>query len=75
MGFSPEFERFSLGVNEETIIDLQSQKFNAGYYFTPSNKQNAWGALFGVFRQEISFSPGNYFWIYSIGLNWEIKFR
>ncbi|NEW79750.1 MAG: YaiO family outer membrane beta-barrel protein [Gelidibacter sp.] len=75
MGFSPEFERFSLGGNEETIIDLQSQKFNFGYYFTSSNKQNAWGTLLGVTHQEISFNPGNYFWIYSIGLNWELKFR
>lgn len=75
MGFSPEFERFSLGGNEETIIDLKSQKLNAGYYFTSSNKQNAWGAQFGITHQEISFNPGNYFWIYSIGLNWALKFR
>ncbi|OGS74672.1 MAG: hypothetical protein A3F91_13095 [Flavobacteria bacterium RIFCSPLOWO2_12_FULL_35_11] len=75
MGFSPEFERFSLEGNEETIIDLQSQKLNVGYYFTSSNKQNAWGTQFGVTHQEISFNQGNYFWIYSIGLNWELKFR
>lgn len=75
MGFSPEFERFSLEGNEEAIIHLQSQKLNAGYYFTSSNKQNAWGALLGVAHQEIKFNRGNYFWIYSVGLNWEIRFR
>lgn len=75
MGFSPEIDRFDFRENEDGIIDLQSQKLNAGYYFTSSNKQNAWGTLMGVTHQEISFNPGNYFWIYSIGLNWELKFR
>lgn len=75
MGFSPEIDRFNFGGNENTIIDLQSQKFNVGYYFTSSNKKNAWGTLFGVTHQEISFDLGNYFWIYSAGLNWELKFR
>ncbi len=75
MGFSPEFERFSLAGNEDAIIKLKSQKLNAGYYFTSSDKQNAWGILFGVAHQEISFKPGSYFWIYSIGLNWDLKFR
>ncbi|MDP2069208.1 MAG: YaiO family outer membrane beta-barrel protein [Lutibacter sp.] len=75
MGFSPEFERYTLEGNEDAIINLQSQKLNVGYYFTSSNKQNAWGALVGVAHQEISFKPGSYFWIYSVGLNWELKFR
>lgn len=75
MGFSPEIDRFEFEGNEDAIIDLQSQKFNVGYYFTSSNKQNAWGALLGVTHQEISFDQGNYFWIYSIGLNWELKFK
>lgn len=75
MGFSPEIDRFQFEGNEDAIIDLQSQKFNVGYYFTSSNKQNAWGTQFGVTHQEISFDPGNYFWIFSIGLNWELKFR
>jgi YaiO family outer membrane protein len=75
MGFSPEIDRFQFEGNEDAIIDLQSQKFNVGYYFTSSNKQNAWGTQLGVTHQEISFDPGNYFWIYSIGLNWELKFK
>ncbi|MDF1517680.1 MAG: YaiO family outer membrane beta-barrel protein [Lutibacter sp.] len=75
MGFSPEIDRFQFEGNEDAIIDLQSQKFNVGYYFTSSNKQNAWGTQFSVTHQEISFDPGNYFWIYSLGLNWALKFR
>ncbi len=75
MGFSPEIDRFQFEGQEDAIIELQSQKFNVGYYFTSSNKQNAWGTQFGVTHQEISFDPGNYFWIYSIGFNWKLKFR
>tara|TARA_R110001583_G_scaffold25521_9_gene92239 strand:- start:4466 stop:5767 length:1302 start_codon:yes stop_codon:yes gene_type:complete len=75
MGYSPEINQFDFGGNEASIIKLKSQKFNIGYYITSSNKQNLWGAKFGVAHQEISFDPGNYFWIYSIGLNYELKFR
>jgi YaiO family outer membrane protein len=75
MGFSPEIDRFIVEGNEEAVIDLQSQKLNVGYYFTSKNKQNAWGTQFGITHQEISFDPGNYFWIYSVGLSWELKFR
>ena len=49
--------------------------FNVGYYFTTSNKQNAWGTQFAVTHQEIIFDPGNYFWIYSLNLSWELKFK
>ena len=74
-GFSPLVNQFDFGGNEESIIKLKSQKFNMGYYFTSSNKQNLWGTTFGVAHQEISFDLGNYFWIYSMGLTYEVKFR
>ncbi|MEP1487625.1 MAG: YaiO family outer membrane beta-barrel protein [Algibacter sp.] len=75
MGFSPELYRFEFEGNENSIINLQSQKFNLGYFFTSKDDKNAWGIRSGVSHQEISFDPGAYFWIYSIGLSWEIKFR
>ena len=75
MGYSPEINQFDFGGNEESIIKLKSQKFNLGYYFTSKNKQNLWGTKLGVSHQEISFDPGNYFWIYSMGLTYELKFR
>jgi YaiO family outer membrane protein len=74
-GFSPEIYNFIFEGNENAIINLQSQKLNLGYYFTSANNKNAWGIQGGVSHQEISFNPGNYFWIYSFGLSWEIKFR
>lgn len=75
MGFSPEIYQFAFEGNENTIVTLNSQKLNVGYYFTSQNVKNAWGLQTGVTHQEISFNPGSYFWIYSVGLTWEMKFR
>jgi len=75
MGFSPEINQFNFSGNENAIVDLKSQKFNVGYYFTSANKKNAWGAQFGVTHQEITFDQGNYFWIYNIALSWDIRFK
>lgn len=74
-GFSPEENRFNFGGNENTIINLQSQKLNFGYYFSSKNKSNLWGAQAGISHQEISFNPGSYFWIYSFSLSWDLLFK
>jgi YaiO family outer membrane protein len=75
MGFSPDIYRFDFEGNENSIINLKSQKLNFAYFFTSKNNKNSWGFQSGVYHQEISFDPGNYFWIYSFGVSWEIKFR
>ena len=75
MGFSPEINQFNFSGNEAAIVDLKSQKLNLSYNFTSKNKQNAWGTQFGVAHQEISFDQGNYFWIYSLAVSWDIRFR
>ncbi|HEY4629201.1 MAG TPA: YaiO family outer membrane beta-barrel protein, partial [Flavobacterium sp.] len=75
IGFSPETNQFIFNGNESSIINLKSEKFNLGYYFSSSNKQNVWGTQFGVAHQEIISDPGNYFWIYSLTLSWELKFK
>ncbi|GAA3595573.1 YaiO family outer membrane beta-barrel protein [Flavivirga amylovorans] len=74
-GFSPEENRFNFGGNEDSIINLQSQKFNLGYYFSSKNNKNLWGAQAGIAHQEISFNPGTYFWIYSFSLSWDLLFK
>lgn len=74
-GFSPEVNQFDFGGNEESIINLKSQKLNLGYYFTSKNNKNSWGIQSGISHQEISFNPGSFFWIYSFSLSWEVKFR
>lgn len=75
MGFSPEINQFNFNGNQADIVDLKSQKLNIGYYFTSSNKQNAWGTQFGLAHQEISFDQGRYFWIYSFSLSWDLRFK
>jgi len=75
LGFSPEIYRFNFEGNENSIINLKSQKLNLGYYFTSKNNRNAWGFQAGISHQEIVFDPGSYFWIYSLALSWDLRFR
>jgi YaiO family outer membrane protein len=75
VGFSPEINQFNINQDAATFVDLKSQRINFSYYFTSSNKQNAWGTQFGVSHQEIIFDQGNYFWIYSVALSWDLKFK
>lgn len=75
LGYSPQINDFDPILNQDIIIDLKSQSANINYNFTSKNKKHAWGTKFGVTHREKSFSPGNYIWIYSFGLNYELKFR
>ena len=75
MGFSPELYRFEYQGNQNSIVNLNSQKMNFGYFFTSNGNKNAWGIRGGIVHQEISFNPGSYFWIFDIGVSYEIKFR
>ncbi len=75
MGFSPEIYQFKVENNEDTIINLQSQRFNLSYFFTTHHNKNAWGAQFDLTHQEISYDPGSYFWIYSFTLSWDMRFK
>ena len=75
MGFSPENNQNNVSGNVATFVDLKSQKLNVLYYFSSSNKQNNWGTQFGVTHQEKSFDQGTFFWIYSLSLSWDLKFK
>jgi YaiO family outer membrane protein len=74
-GISPELNQNYFFENDDRIVNLQSQKLNVAYYFSTHNKQNAWGAQLGIIHQEIPFDQGNYFWISTLALSWEIRFR
>ncbi|HEX8015078.1 MAG TPA: YaiO family outer membrane beta-barrel protein [Flavobacterium sp.] len=74
-GISPELNQNYFFTNDDRIVNLQSQKLNVSYYFSTNNKQNAWGAQLGIIHQEIPFDQGNYFWISTLALSWEIRFR
>jgi YaiO family outer membrane protein len=75
VGFSPEVYRFEFEGNENAIVNLKSQKLNLGYYFTSKNNKHAWGIQTGISHQEKSFEQGSYFWIYSLALSWDLKFK
>ncbi|TDD75559.1 YaiO family outer membrane beta-barrel protein [Flavobacterium caseinilyticum] len=75
VGYSPEINQFNINQDASEFVDLKAQRINFSYFFTSSNKQNAWGTQFGVAHQEIIFDQGNYFWIYSVGLSWDLKFK
>ena len=75
MGISPEINQFRFNANDATIINLKTQRLNLGYFFTTTKEKNAWGAQIEVSHQEIIFNPGNYFWIYSLALSWDFRFK
>jgi YaiO family outer membrane protein len=75
IGFSPELNQFYIGQNDPKVVNFRSQKFNINYFFTTSNKKDAWGAQVGVVHQEIPFSQNDFFWIYNLTLSWELKFK
>ena len=75
IGISPELNQNYFLANDQRIVNLKSQKLNIAYYFSTNNKQNAWGAQLGIIHQEIPFDQGNYFWISTLALSWEIRFR
>ena len=75
IGISPELNQNYYFINDARIVNLKSQKLNVGYYFSTHNKQNAWGAQAGIIHQEIPFDQGNFFWISTITLSWDIRFR
>jgi YaiO family outer membrane protein len=75
MGISPEVNQFIFDANDAAIINLKTQRLNVGYFFSTNKDKNAWGAQFDVAHQEISFDPGNYFWIYSLSVSWNLKFK
>lgn len=75
MGYSPEIDDFDPVLNQDIIIDLKSQSGNINYNFTSKSKKHAWGTKFGLTHREKSFSPDSYIWIYSLGLNWEVRYR
>lgn len=74
-GFSPEAERFPVDVNQVTVFNLKSQKITGAYSFTSKNKRNAWGISLGVYREEKSFSKGEYYLFYNFGVSYNLRYK
>jgi YaiO family outer membrane protein len=74
-GFSPEVERFPVNIDQAIVFDLQSQKITGGYSFTSKNKKNAWSTSLGIYREEKSFSRGEYYLFYNVGISYDLRFK
>jgi YaiO family outer membrane protein len=74
-GFSPEVERFPVNADQTVVFDLKSQKISGGYSFTSKNKKHAWSTSLGVYREEKSFSKGDYYLFYNLGISYSLRFR
>jgi len=73
-GYSPQIDRFVTD-NQKSIIKINSQQIGVNYYFSTNSRKNRWGTNFSVAHQELSFSPGEYMYVYSFGINYYLKFK
>lgn len=75
LGVSPELQRLPVDQGQAIILDLQSQKIGGEYSFSSKNKKYLYGVSFNMLREEKSFSKGDYFLIYQIGLSYGLRFK
>jgi YaiO family outer membrane protein len=74
LGFSPEIDQYN-NLAVVKYVNLKSQRISTSYYFTTNENKNAWGTLLNISHQEKSFSQGNFYWIYSLSLFWDLNFK
>lgn len=76
LGFTPELQQLFNGdtLLSETLLFVGSQRLNFQYQFTPKKSLNIYRANLGVRRQEFTSNGGTYFWAFSAGLTYLVKF-
>lgn len=76
MGLSPELRQFFAEdeLLAETLLYIESQRLNLEYQFTGKKSPNIYRAFVGLSRQELSFNAGQFFWGFSAGLTYQVKF-
>lgn len=75
IGISPENNQFFLISQPNSTVILKSQRVRIEYDFSSPNNRNIWGTQFGIAHQEKIFDVGNYFWMYTFTLSWELNFK
>ncbi|WP_225318055.1 YaiO family outer membrane beta-barrel protein [Flavobacterium luteum] len=75
LGISPENNQFFILNETNSTIILKSQKFRVEYDFSSKSNKHIWGTQFGIIHQEKSFKPGEYFFMYTFTLAWELNFK
>lgn len=77
MGYSPELRQLKDGdeLLAETLLYIESQRLRLEYQFTGKKiKSNIYKANLGVARQELVFDSGNFFWGFSAGITYQVRF-
>lgn len=75
-GYASELKQFISDnvLLAESLLFLASQNILVEYQFLLNNNKNGLGLTLGVTRQELSFSPGDFFIAGTLGLNYQFKF-
>ncbi len=76
MGYSPELRQLKDGdmILAETVLFLESERLRFEYQFTGQSNLNLYRVNIGVNRQELVFATGNFFWAFSAGISYQMKF-
>ncbi len=75
-GFNPELRELRDGdeLLAQTLLFRESQRMNLHYQFTPKKSPNIYRANLGVRRQELASAKGNFFWAFTAGITYGVKF-
>ncbi|WP_339840467.1 YaiO family outer membrane beta-barrel protein [uncultured Maribacter sp.] len=76
VGYSPELRQLTSQsqILAETLLYLESQRLSLEYQFPSKNDMSTYSTSIGITREELSFSPGSFFWSLSAGLTYSVKF-
>lgn len=75
-GYNPELKELRDGdeLLAQTILYRESQRMSIHYQFTPKKSPNVYRANLGVSRRELASAKGNFFWSFTAGLTYGVKF-
>lgn len=75
-GYNPELRELRDGdeLLAQTLLFRESQRMSMHYQFTPKKSPNVYRANLGVSRQELASAKGNFFWSFTAGITYGVKF-
>lgn len=75
-GYNPELRELRDGDDllAQTLLYRESQRMSIHYQFTPKKSPNVYRANLGVSRQELASAKGSFFWSFTAGITYGVKF-
>ena len=75
-GFNPELTELRDGdiLLAQTLLFRESQRMSLHYQFTPKKSPNMYRANISVSRQELARATNNFFWSFTAGITYGVKF-